>query len=179
MKFTKLFYLLLLPCHSFANEWVSKYDEWTCEGKMGVIMEQYTIDSFTDNVEADSKEEYNLLCSFSNRMKISDAYYLVKLNYPNCDFTTSNQLFTLKVFKFQSDNSLLSINDADVKLSFPPNTSYFTAQEINRDQNVKSAFVLQIMGQEKLGLSINNLEIKELNLSGIQKGIQNPSCVSN
>lgn len=169
----------MLPSFVFAGEWKSQYDDWTCYGEMGVVEEQYKIDSYTDNVEADNKEEYNLLCKFTNNVTLDGEHYLLNILYPNCDFTTGNQLITTKLFKFEADNSLTAIDDGSVKLSFPPNTAYFTALEVNRDQNIKSAFALNLLGQPTLNVSIEAVGAVDVSLSGVQKGIQNPSCVNN
>lgn len=179
MRVLNFLCLIILPGFAFASEWESKYDDWTCYGKMGLIEQQYSIDSYVDNVEAENKEEYNFLCNFSSNILLNKEHYLLSILYPNCNFTTDNQLITIKVYKFEADNSLAAVKDESVKLSFPPNSSYFTALEVNRDQNVKSAFALNLLGQSTLNVNIENIGEAEINLSGVQKGVQNPSCVNN
>lgn len=158
------------------SQWSSQFDNWVCYGKSGVMEENYQIESYTDNVSAEGDRTYNLLCTFAHKVIINNQTYLLRILFPNCQFNNDNQLITTKLIKYIENNGEVPIDDTQYKISFPPNTAYFTGAEINQDQNVKAAFLISVAGHRNINLNIQDIGNADINLNGLQQGIQNPYC---
>jgi hypothetical protein len=168
---------IMLSYSAYADgEWNHQFGDWVCYGKSGVIEESYKIESYTDNVSADVDHSYNLLCTFAHKVTINNEAYLLRILFPNCQFTSDNQLITIKLVKYIDNNGEAVIDDAKYQVNFLPNTTYFTGAEINQDQNVKAAFFTEIIGQNSLNLTIQDVGNVNVELGGLQQGTQTTYC---
>lgn len=157
------------------NQWNSQFDNWSCYGKTGIVEEIYKIDSYTDNIMAEDNRFYDLLCTFIHKFEINNEQYILRIIFPNCTFSSDNQLITIKLNKNINNNGI-TIDDSGYQISFPPQSSYFTGSEINQDQNVKMVFFNSILLNNILKLNIQDIGAIDINLSGLQQGMQQTYC---
>jgi hypothetical protein len=168
---------MLCSFHASANApWNSQFDDWRCHGKAGVIEEIHQIDSYTDNIMAEEDRIYDLLCTFIHKFEINNQKFSLRILFPNCVFSSENQLITTKLSIDAENNTAILLEDNSYQISFPPKTTYFTGAEINQDQNVKMVFFNAILLNDIINLNIQNIGAIDIKLNGLQQGMQRTYC---
>ena len=175
--------IIILSClYSFiasantSDQWNNEFENWMCHGKAGIIEEIYKIDSYTDNVMAEEDRLYDLLCTFIHKFEVNNERYALRILFPNCVFSSENQLITAKLSKYTENNNGVLLDDNSFQISFPPQGSYFTGTEINQDQNVKMVFFNAILLNDIIKLNIQDVATIDISLMGLQQGMMHTYC---
>ena len=158
-----------------ADEWNSTVDDWLCYGTNNATTQISPTDDATmlNNMNVEGDTRYNLLCKFSYNFASNNDKYALNISFPNCQFSSDNQLINISLLKNSSD--IIDGSTYQIRFSQDLN-SYLTGNEINQDQNAKLSFFSEIISKDIMNLNIPNLGSLNINLKGLHNGIQTPYC---
>lgn len=151
---------------------VYNYDSWDCYFKDGPISQANNVNQYMNSIYAETDRFYNTICIFDHKFSINNQQYAFRILFPNCEFSSDNQLITTNLVNLSSGD----VDDSQYSLGFAPDQAGMTGTDINQDQNVKMVLFTNLISNDTLYLNIANIGNENINLSGFAKGIQNPYC---
>ena len=150
----------------------NQFDDWSCSMKNGLIEENYQDDDiFFNHHNLEDHNSYNLLCTFDYNIVFASELYTLHILFPNCQFSSENELIAI-----QLTNSSSLIGNHKYQINFSQEGEGITAADINYDQNMKTAFFVNLISNDFMQLNIDGTHNLGIALAGLQKGMSSPLC---
>ena len=155
------------------SEWDDQSGGWLCSRKDGMIEEIYQNDDMCFNFhDVEDHNNYNNLCSFDYQLIIAFEVYTLRILFPNCQFSSQNQLITVQLIKGDD-----LIDNNNYQISFSKNIDGITGANINYDQNMKVDFFVNLISNNWMNLEVLDVNAAIIPLNGLKEAMSKPFCI--
>ena len=194
MKIFKVFFIMSglmfsMQVDAAGDQWTSNFGDWICYGKSGVIEENYAVNEmFANNPNIDDQNIYNMLCTLDYEFTLNNGAYAFHILFPDCQFSSDNERIVVRLVQYKEHTSQIERNYNDYrktatifdgdqyKITFPTDKTDFTGTDINRDQNAKGLFFIDLISQSDITIEIQDIGSTTISLDGVRQVVQSPYC---